>query len=75
MVDPAEPGGERDLVDYLRGLRRGWWVILLAAGAVVTAVVAVSLRQQDVYRATGELLLQPPTNALADTARPWLPIK
>jgi capsular exopolysaccharide synthesis family protein len=67
VTGPVLSGGERDPLDYLRGIRRGWWVILLSVVVVLVVAVAVTVRQQKVYRATGELLLQPPTNPLNPT--------
>ena len=45
------------LRDYLRVLRRRKWIILQAVVIVPAVAVALSLRQQAMYRATSEVLL------------------
>lgn len=47
----------RTLRDYLQVVRRRKWVILLAVVAAPLAAVALSLRQEPLYRASAEVLL------------------
>jgi succinoglycan biosynthesis transport protein ExoP len=68
-VQPATPiGGDRGLIDYLRGIRRGWWIILVSTIVVVAAAVGVTSQQQEAYRASGELLLALPSDPLSNSA-------
>jgi tyrosine-protein kinase len=46
------------LATYVRVLRAGKWIILLTTLALTAAAVAVSGRQQPLYRASGEVLLK-----------------
>src|SRR5438477_2835015 len=52
-------GGEAELRDYIRVLRRRKWTVVLAVLAVVGAALAVSLIETPVYQGKAQLLLQP----------------
>jgi succinoglycan biosynthesis transport protein ExoP len=47
----------RSLADYLRVIRRGKWVLLLSILVGVATALSLSLRQESLYRATAEVLL------------------
>jgi uncharacterized protein involved in exopolysaccharide biosynthesis len=44
---------------YLRAVRRGWWVALLAAAATVLAAWLLASRERPVYRASASLVATP----------------
>lgn len=47
---------------YLRALRRGWWLALLAALATVLVAWLLASREQPVYRASASLVATPSTD-------------
>ena len=52
------PGDDaRTLTDYLRVLRRRKWIVVVAVVLAPLAAVLVSVRQQHVYQASAEVLL------------------
>src|SRR4051794_25157266 len=52
---PAKPPG-----DFLRGLRRRFWLALTVTSALITAGAIVVVRQANVYRATAQIQIEPP---------------
>lgn len=67
IVTPQE-GGELELRDYLRLLRRRRGLIVLSAAVVLVAAMAASFLQTPVYSAKAEILLQPrSTESLFDS--------
>src|SRR5712691_9091520 len=58
MPESVKDRQELGLLDYLRIVRRRALVVVLSVAAIVGAVVVLSLRQQKVYRAESELLLE-----------------
>jgi polysaccharide biosynthesis transport protein len=60
-TNPETVSTELELRDYLAVLRRRRGLIVAITAAVVLAVVAISLLQTSIYRATAEVLLRPRT--------------
>jgi hypothetical protein len=52
---PAKPPGE-----YLRCLRRRFWLALTVTSAVIAAGAVIVVRQANVYRATAQIQIEPP---------------
>ncbi|MGH9013434.1 MAG: polysaccharide biosynthesis tyrosine autokinase [Acidimicrobiia bacterium] len=71
MPDPNGETRELSLLDYLRIARRRAWVVALVVLAVVGTAVALTLQQEKVYRAEGEVLLNSRRdNPLSDQVAP-----
>src|SRR4051795_3394013 len=63
VAAPPKPPGE-----YLRSLRRRFWLALSVASAVITAGAVVVVRQPNVYRATAQILIETPTSTRSSAA-------
>lgn len=59
MTESVHDAEVRSLRDYLNVLRRRAFVVVLTTVAVVGVVLLVTTRQESVYRATAEVLVQP----------------
>jgi polysaccharide biosynthesis transport protein len=54
------PAPQKSAGDFLRALRRRIWIVLIVATAVAGSGSAWVVRQPDVYRATAQILIEPP---------------
>jgi polysaccharide biosynthesis transport protein len=67
-------GDTSALVHYLRVLRRGAWLVVLATALLATAAVLLSLRQQRLYQASADVFLtsQDIAASLANVQLPYV---
>jgi receptor protein-tyrosine kinase len=72
----VEPGHDFSLITtYLRVLRRRWWVVVLCTAIATAAAIAFSLREQKLYHASADVLINRENLAnvltgTADTSQP-----
>ncbi len=56
----SNPAAVKTPFDYARALRRRIWLVLLVAVPLSVAAAVWTVRQKSVYKATAQILLQPP---------------
>ncbi|HSH59758.1 MAG TPA: polysaccharide biosynthesis tyrosine autokinase [Acidimicrobiales bacterium] len=68
MAETTGDGAQLDLRDYLHVLWRGKWIIGVAVLVMVTSAYGLSVRQDEVYKATARFRIVPLVNPVAAEA-------
>src|SRR4051812_23033295 len=57
---PANPAAAKTPSDYVRALRRRVWLVLMGGVPLSVAAAVWAVRQPSVYRASAEIMIEPP---------------